>query len=93
MAPALVPVTPVISIVSSSSRRSSTPHVKAPCDPPPCNAKATLRRPGAAACCASAFDDVLLIIFAPKVTGILGSTTAVVLLAEGSEIVKRLDAW
>src|SRR5215472_13771786 len=44
MAPALVPVTPMISIVSSSSSRSSTPHVKAPCDPPPCNAKATLRR-------------------------------------------------
>src|SRR5262249_26615494 len=76
MAPALVPVTPMISIVASSSRRSSTPHVKAPCDPPPCNAKATLRRPGAAPYCASAFDDALPIMSASKVTGILGSTYA-----------------
>src|SRR5215470_617611 len=44
MAPALVPITPMMSIVASSSRRSSTPHVKAPCDPPPCKAKAILRR-------------------------------------------------
>jgi hypothetical protein len=57
MAPALVPVTPITSIVASSSRRSSTPHVKAPCDPPPCKAKATLRRSGAAARSASALDD------------------------------------
>ena len=47
MAPALVPVTPMISIVVSSSIRSSTPHAKAPCEPPPCKAKAILRRPGA----------------------------------------------
>src|SRR6516164_5594087 len=33
----------MISIVSSSSTRSSTPHVKAPCEPPPCKANTTLR--------------------------------------------------
>src|SRR6185437_1056838 len=36
-----------------SSRRSSTPHVKAPCDPPPCRANATL-----GACCRAAFRDI-----------------------------------
>ena len=46
MTPALVPVTPMMSLVASSNRRSSTPHVKAPCDPPPCNARASLRRGG-----------------------------------------------
>ena len=67
MAPALVPVTPTMAILVSSRRRSSTPHVKAPCDPPPCKAKATLRRPGAApAVWASAFDGVRTVGAATK---------------------------
>src|SRR5204862_7472777 len=41
-APALVPLIQPTSIVSSSSRRSSTPQVKAPCAPPPSSAR--LRR-------------------------------------------------
>jgi hypothetical protein len=36
----------------------------------PCSAKATLRRPGAAAYCVSAFGDALPIMSASKVTGI-----------------------
>src|SRR5882672_6925197 len=41
-APALVPLIQPTLIVSSSSRRSSTPQVKAPCAPPPSSAR--LRR-------------------------------------------------
>ena len=72
MAPALVPVTPMMSIVASSSSRSSTPQVNAPCDPPPCNAKATLGRPGtAAAVCTSVSDDLSTVGAAtmPSATG------------------------
>src|SRR5215475_11205355 len=39
MAPADVPEMATIFSRSSSSRRSSTPQVKAPCEPPPCSAK------------------------------------------------------
>jgi hypothetical protein len=39
IAPALVALTPSISMRSSSSRRSRTPQVKAPCAPPPCKAR------------------------------------------------------
>src|SRR5258708_39689671 len=49
MAPALVALTPSILIRSSSSRRSSTPQVKAPCAPPPCSARLTVRAPPAGA--------------------------------------------
>ncbi|MCY1536258.1 hypothetical protein D9M68_717060 [compost metagenome] len=45
MAPALVPLMPAISSVSSSSRRSSTPQVKAPWEPPPCRARSISWRP------------------------------------------------
>src|SRR5580693_5043500 len=38
MPPALVPEMPAISNRPSANRASSTPHVKAPCDPPPCSA-------------------------------------------------------
>src|SRR6188768_3999372 len=41
MAPAEVPEIPSIRSQGSSSRRSSTPQVKAPCAPPPCKAKST----------------------------------------------------
>jgi hypothetical protein len=69
MAPALVPVTPMMSIVASSSRRSSTPQVKAPCDPPPCNAKATFAppRPG------MLLGAALLAICAPRLTVLLAT--------------------
>src|SRR5215204_4171833 len=43
MAPALVALMPSNSIVSSSSRRSSTPQVKAPCAPPPWRARLMVR--------------------------------------------------
>src|SRR5579885_2497462 len=39
MAPALVALMPSRARRSSSSRRSSTPQVKAPCAPPPCSAR------------------------------------------------------
>ena len=39
MAPALVPLIPSIITLPSSSSVSSTPQVKAPCDPPPCKAR------------------------------------------------------
>ena len=39
MAPAEVPEMASIRSHGSSSRRSSTPHVKAPCEPPPCSAR------------------------------------------------------
>ena len=39
IAPALVALMPSIPRRSSSSRRSSTPQVKAPCAPPPCRAR------------------------------------------------------
>src|SRR6516165_4926894 len=42
MAPALVAQIPSNEIRSSSSRRSRTPHVKAPCAPPPCKARLTV---------------------------------------------------
>src|ERR1700730_15090670 len=41
IAPADVPEMPSIPSHGSSSRRSSTPHVNAPCEPPPCNARST----------------------------------------------------
>src|SRR5262249_44772552 len=41
IAPADVPEMPSIRSHGSSSRRSSTPQVKAPCAPPPCSAKST----------------------------------------------------
>src|SRR5271166_4340351 len=41
IAPADVPEMPSISSQGSSSRRSSTPQVNAPCDPPPCKARST----------------------------------------------------
>src|SRR5271156_3440522 len=41
MAPADVPEMPSIPSHGSSSKRSSTPHVNAPCEPPPCNARST----------------------------------------------------
>ena len=41
IAPADVPEMPSISSHGSSSSRSSTPQVKAPCDPPPCSARST----------------------------------------------------
>src|SRR5262249_6159374 len=44
-APALVPLSQPSSIVSSSSSRSSTPQVKAPCAPPPSSAKLSRRLP------------------------------------------------
>src|SRR5262245_47552631 len=44
-APAEVPEMPSISSRSSSSRWSSTPHVKAPCAPPPCSARLIFFRP------------------------------------------------
>ena len=40
MAPALVPLIPAISKQRSSNSRSSTPHVKAQREPPPCSARA-----------------------------------------------------
>src|SRR4051812_34172561 len=43
MAPALVALMPSNAIVSSSSRRSSTPQVKAPCAPPPWRARLMVR--------------------------------------------------
>ena len=43
IAPADVPEMPSIFSHGSSSRRSSTPQVKAPCDPPPCKARSTIR--------------------------------------------------
>lgn len=39
IAPADVPDMPSISSHGSSRRRSRTPHVNAPCEPPPCNAR------------------------------------------------------
>src|SRR5712671_4898530 len=39
IAPALVALMPSIPMRSSSSRRSRTPQVKAPCAPPPCKAR------------------------------------------------------
>ena len=39
IAPALVPLIPRIDSRLSSSSRSSTPQVSAPCDPPPCSAR------------------------------------------------------
>src|SRR5262249_49772030 len=51
IAPALVPLMPTISKSGSCSSRSSTPHVNAPCEPPPCRATA-MRRFG--------FGDVLM---------------------------------
>src|SRR6185437_6021535 len=44
IAPALVPLMPSMRSWPSSSRRSSTPQVKAPCAPPPCSARLTVRR-------------------------------------------------
>src|SRR5690606_1691075 len=44
IAPALAPLMPAISRRSSSSSRSSTPQVKAPCAPPPCRARSTCLR-------------------------------------------------
>src|SRR6185503_19202267 len=41
IAPADVPEMPSMPSQGSSSRRSSTPQVKAPCAPPPCSAKST----------------------------------------------------
>src|SRR5580704_16811203 len=41
MAPADVPEIPSIRSQGSSNRRSSTPHVNAPCEPPPCSARST----------------------------------------------------
>src|SRR6478752_1238549 len=41
MAPAEVPEMPSMPSQGSSSRRSSTPQVNAPCAPPPCSAKST----------------------------------------------------
>ena len=41
MAPAEVPEMPSICSQGSSSNRSSTPQVKAPCAPPPCRARST----------------------------------------------------
>jgi hypothetical protein len=41
MAPALAPLTASKETLSSSSSRSSTPHVKAPNAPPPCSARET----------------------------------------------------
>src|ERR1700730_4653647 len=41
IAPADVPEMPSIPSHGSSSRRSNTPHVNAPCEPPPCNARST----------------------------------------------------
>jgi hypothetical protein len=47
-APALVPLEPLMaarrrrSSATSCSRRSRTPQVNAPCDPPPCKARATV---------------------------------------------------
>ena len=41
MAPALVPLTASTISRSSSSSASSTPQVKAPCEPPPCSARLT----------------------------------------------------
>src|SRR5262245_43038996 len=41
MAPADVPDMPSMRSQGSSRRRSSTPHVKAPCEPPPCRARST----------------------------------------------------
>src|SRR5690554_5587511 len=39
MAPALVPLTASMAMRPSSRSRSSTPQVKAPCEPPPCRAR------------------------------------------------------
>src|ERR1700752_976219 len=44
MAPAEVPEMPSKRSQFSSSKRSSTPQVKAPCAPPPCKARATRGR-------------------------------------------------
>jgi hypothetical protein len=41
IAPAEVPEMPSMPSQGSSSRRSSTPQVNAPCAPPPCSAKST----------------------------------------------------
>src|SRR5262249_30439944 len=41
MAPADVPDMPSMRSQGSSRRRSITPHVKAPCEPPPCRARST----------------------------------------------------
>src|SRR5579883_1628200 len=46
IAPALAPLIPSISTRSSSSRRSSTPQVKAPCVPPPWSARLMTRLSG-----------------------------------------------
>ena len=43
IAPALVPLIPAISKLGSANRRSSTPQVNAPCEPPPCSASAMRR--------------------------------------------------
>src|SRR5690606_28835531 len=43
-APALVPLIQPRSTVWSRSSSSSTPHVKAPCAPPPCSARLIRRR-------------------------------------------------
>ncbi len=42
IAPALAPVSPSNSRPPASSKASSTPHVNAPCEPPPCNARLTV---------------------------------------------------
>src|SRR5215831_6763369 len=54
IAPAEVPEMPSIRSHGSSSRRSRTPQVKAPCAPPPCSAKST--RTGAR------FDATVLLV-------------------------------
>ena len=61
--PAEVPEIASTSIHGSSSSRSSTPQVKAPCDPPPCSARSTSsgsRRAGPGAGHVSAFPRRML---------------------------------
>src|ERR1700674_3264681 len=53
IAPALVPLMPSNSICSPSSRRSSTPQVNAPWEPPPCRARLTTLVRADLACCAT----------------------------------------
>src|SRR5262245_35671578 len=63
IAPAEVPEIPSMRSHGSSSRRSSTPHVKAPCAPPPCSAKST--RSGAW------LDSTMFVILAHGYDGLL----------------------
>ena len=60
MAPAEVPEMPSIVSQSSSSRRSTTPQVKAPCEPPPWKARSTSTGSRAPAAAAGVFAMVSL---------------------------------